>query len=114
MDEQHNADEEHHEYDCKCLRKIIKQRMRRTLTYPLTERQVLWLCIYQYMILLVTYLFIMEMNTVEHFLQIFNPDEYYDTIFGLISKTMKIMMMLHLVEETRILLKALLCKCDTY
>ena len=100
-------------YDCKCLKKIIKQRMTRSLTYPLTERQVLWLCIYQYMILLVTYLFILKMNTVEHFLQIFTTEEYYDTILGLISQTIKIMMMLHLVEETRILIKALLCKCDS-
>ncbi len=52
------------------------------------------------------------MNTVEHFLQIFTTEEYYDTILGLISQTIKIMMMLHLVEETRILIKALLCKCE--
>jgi hypothetical protein len=107
MNEEHQND-----IESKCLKRIINQIMRRLITYPLTERQLLLLCVYQFMILLTTYLFILKMNIVEHCLQIF-INIMNGTTMTLFVKTIKIMMMLHLVEETRILIKALLCNCNT-
>jgi len=105
--------EEHHEYDCKCLKKRINKIMRHLLTYPLTERQVLLLCIYQFMILLTAYLFILKMDTLEHCLQIYT-NIINDTTIAMVVKTINIMMMLYIIEETRILIKALVCNCNTY
>jgi hypothetical protein len=97
--------------DCNCLRNRIKQRIERLINTPLTEGVMFCLCIYQFMIIALTYIFILRMNVIEYCLWIFTKI-VGDQIIELIAQTIKIIMMLHLFEELRLFAKALLCKCD--
>jgi len=104
-------------YDCNCLKKRIKQRIRHLIIAPLTAGEVFCLCIYQFMITCVMYVFILRMNIVEYCLRIFaniiGDNILTETIIEWLAQTIKIMMMLYLFEELRIFIKALLCNCDT-
>ena len=102
--------------ECNCLKKRIKQRIAHLITSPLTQGEIFCLCIYQFIVILAIYSFILKMNMVENCLRIlttiiFDPI-ISDTIIASIAQTIKIMMMLHLFEESRLFIKALVCKCD--
>jgi len=97
--------------DCNCLRNRIKQRIEGLINTPLTGGVMFTLCIYQFMIIVLTYIFILRVNIIEHCLWIF-MDIVDDQIIALVAKTIKIIMLLHLFEELRLFMKGLLCKCD--
>jgi hypothetical protein len=119
-------------HDCNCLKKKITQRYAHLIIRaPFTEGEMFCLCIYQFMILLTMYLFMLKMNTVEYCLQIFITivndtisrqnimthdivihDIVSHDIIELVAQTIKIMMTLYMVEELRIVIKSLLCKCE--
>ena len=119
-------------HDCNCLKKKTNQRYAHLIiSAPFTEGEMLCLCIYQFMILLTMYLFMLKMNTVEYCLQIFITivndtiarqnimthdivihDIVSHDMIELVAQPIKIMMTLYLVEELRIVIKALLCKCE--
>jgi len=105
------ADEDQ-EYNNCCQKKIIKHFIKKKFNKSLTYIETLFLCISQFMHLLILYLYIQRLNILEHWLDIL-PDIMDDVIVGLFAQMIKIMMMLHLFEELKILLKALLCNCNT-
>ena len=97
--------------DCNCLKNRIKEKIDHLINTPLTGGVMFSLCIYQFMIIVVTYIFILRMNIIEYCLWIFT-DIVGDQIIALVAQTIKIIMLLHLFEELRLFRKALLCKCD--
>ena len=103
--------------DCNCLKRRIKQRIAHLITAPLTAGEMFCFCIYQFMITLLIYLFILKMNIVEYCLRILTSIIgniiLNNTIIALLAQTIKLMMMLHLMVELRVFVKALRCNCDT-
>jgi len=112
------ADEDQGYNNC-CQKKLIKHFIKKKFNKSLTYIETLFICISQFMHLLILYLYIQRLTILKHWLEILPdwldilPDIMDDVIIGLFAQMIKIMMMLHLFEELRILLKALLCKCDT-
>ncbi len=116
IDEFDTDDYEIEVIECNCLKKRIKQRIAHLITAPLTQGEIFCLCIYQFIVILAIYSFILKMNMVENCLRILttiiSDTIVSDSIIASIAQTIKIMMMLHLFEESRLLIKALVCKCD--
>ena len=111
IDEYENENDEIMEYGCNCLKNRIKQRISQLMSPQLTAGEMFCLCIYQFMIIVLTYIFILKMNIIEYCLWIFT-DIVGNHSIELVAQTIKIIMMLHLFEELRLFRKALRCKCD--
>ena len=97
--------------DC-CMKKTVKDLAKTWVNHDLTEREVMLACIYQFAITSVLYFSIIEYQIVTRCLSWAFIEFITMKFIIMLSLFINTMLVLHSIENLKIVATALICKCD--
>jgi hypothetical protein len=95
-----------------CLKNTIQRYVKHVICKPLTEAEARMLCIYEFTLSTTTYIAIIQFQVVGHLLTCVSVNICSIHLIRMAALFINIMFIIHIIENFKELIRAVLCKCD--
>jgi hypothetical protein len=97
--------------DC-CMKTTLTKYVKNLIYTPLTYIETIFLCVYQFILMLMIWTMTIKYNIVERFLKWTLMNILSENIIGVISMVINSMIVIQIFEDIWQVIFAFLCKCE--